>query len=343
MTSAVRPTSGPARAPALPADVGRLIVPLTLLAIGANILLTIVDVGWVVVNPALQGRVGTALLAAAVALPLHLRHVVFGLRGARPPAGNWTLAALALVNVLAVGALGDFWLLPFASLAVSILIVARWPWAAVLCAAVILSPLLLAAPPFLGQTPINGALYYMLAIAWRAVTQFVPVRLVATIRRVAAAREELQARAVIQERHRIDAELQTGVGDKLQHIIARATTAQSTLRRDAMEAAAELGRLVADSRGALSEVRRLVAGYRSRSLDAEVRAAVALLEASGARVRVEIATDVARDLPGDGTRRVIHDTLFTALQTDPGGAWVVRVTRDGAGAVRIAVSRDDTR
>src|SRR5262245_3219182 len=69
-------------------------------AIVANGLVPLV-VLWRVAIEADGASVRYAALAAAATIALHLRHVAFGLRDERPPAGMWTLAALAIVNVAA--------------------------------------------------------------------------------------------------------------------------------------------------------------------------------------------------------------------------------------------------
>ena len=325
--------------------INRLILPLTIVALGFNVVLTVVEVLRLplIPNGAGAGRIGSAALAALVALPLHVRHVLFGLRGQRPPAGGWTLAALAAVNVMALIAVGDAWSFQLPSLAVSILIVLRDPWASLLCGAVIVTPLFLSASAAVAATAGIGPVYLTFSVAFRTVTQFVPVQLVAIIKQVAAAREQLKSRAIVLERIRIDAELRTGVGHKLQHIIESGESAAGIAARDPTAAAEELRSLVAESRRALADARRLVAGYRSTSVSADAHAAARLLEASGARVRVVVDDDVS-DLTDAASRRAIHSALVRALEGNPGAAWLLRVGRGRAGlAVSVVPDEDAAR
>src|SRR5262245_50281703 len=74
-------------APAMPRDVVRLVAAIT---IGLNIALSLIDVWRIVFWPVPVDALRIAAVAAAFAIPLHIRHVVFGLRGQRPPAGAWT-------------------------------------------------------------------------------------------------------------------------------------------------------------------------------------------------------------------------------------------------------------
>src|SRR5215216_2250240 len=125
-------------APAITRDVVRQFAAA---AIGLNIALSLIDVWRIAYLAPDLGPVAAAALAAAIAVPLHIRHVVFALRGLRPPAGLGTLLALALVNAVAVPFVGNAWLFQFASLAVSILIVVPGRRGMILAGAVVLSPL----------------------------------------------------------------------------------------------------------------------------------------------------------------------------------------------------------
>src|SRR6266581_632429 len=69
-----------------------------LAVIGLNVVLAAVEFGRLALAPASASLAWLALVATACALPLHLRHVAYGLRGMRPPQSYWTLAALAAVN-----------------------------------------------------------------------------------------------------------------------------------------------------------------------------------------------------------------------------------------------------
>src|SRR5262249_30352764 len=93
-------------------------------AIAANAQLPLM-VLWKVTVLADRASLRYASLAAAATIVLHLRHVAFGLRDERPPAGAWMLAVLAIVDVAATVLVGRLWTVPFASLAVSVLTIAK--------------------------------------------------------------------------------------------------------------------------------------------------------------------------------------------------------------------------
>src|SRR5690349_5149531 len=117
----------PELAPVVTRDVVRAVAIAT---IGVNVALSLIDVwrnAFLIIKP--PGALGAAALAASLAIPLHIRHVLYGLRGERPPAGIWTLAALAVVNAVALAFVGQGWTFQLASLVVSILIVLPGAWA----------------------------------------------------------------------------------------------------------------------------------------------------------------------------------------------------------------------
>jgi DNA-binding CsgD family transcriptional regulator len=69
-----------------------------------------------------------ALLAVALYLPLHVRHVWFAAHTRRPPAGAWTLAAMAVIVIGALPLINSAWTLEFSWLAISVLMVMPRPW-----------------------------------------------------------------------------------------------------------------------------------------------------------------------------------------------------------------------
>ncbi len=254
-------------APTLARDVERVIA---VAAVALNILLSVIDVWRPAFVPAPSGALEAGVLAALVAVPLHIRHVLYGLRGERPPAGIWTLALLVLVNVIALRFVGAVWLMQFASLVVSILIVVPGVWGMVLATAVALSPFGLVGVQWYMENINEAGTYLVFAIIWRATTQYVPLRLTAAIRALDMAGRELEARAVVEARVRIDTELRTSVASALEQIVARGDTARVVAEQDPPTAAAELRQLVADSRGALAQARRLVAQFRGSSWRVEL-------------------------------------------------------------------------
>ena len=210
-------------------------------------------------------------------------------------------------------------------------------------ALVLVSPILLVRqpPPFLASpTTALAVIYLVLAIFWRAVTQFAPIRLAGTIRQVEAARRELETRAVVRERMRIDDELREGIGSRLQQIITHGDNALAAASNQVDIAIDELRRLVVGSRAALTEARRIVAGYQTPTARDNLAAAATLLESSGATVRVAVADDVPLDTPDDRFRLQIRDALMHVLRGEPSAAYLLQVTRAGD-SLSIAVTSEN--
>src|SRR5215468_12220789 len=114
-------------APVATSDIVRLIAGVL---IALTVALSIIDV-WQLAFTG-QGDLRAAMLAAAVTIPLHIRHLIYGVRGERPPAGAWTLAIMAVATFAGVFVAGPAFSREFAPLAVSIFIVVAGAWAFVL-------------------------------------------------------------------------------------------------------------------------------------------------------------------------------------------------------------------
>ena len=289
-----------------------------------------------------------AVTATACYLPLHLHHVYWAARGARPPAGGWTLAALAAVVTLALPFGGSHWLAVYAVVAASAMLVLRWPWSLLAAGGVVVAqaPLALVVDSPIPHAPI----YYVITVWWRASTLFVPIWLLGAIRRLEETRWALAAEAVVRERLRIDGELRRTVGVALSSITARGQRAAALDGTEAGALASEVRELVGGSRRALAEARRVVNGFHRPSLAGELEAAAALLAAAGIRSRVEVRGDpLAPDAEGVVGPRlraaaagVLRDSTVRAcvitVASGDGRVDVTVRTEDGTGAGRVETS-----
>src|SRR5262249_7322881 len=201
-------------APVATSDIVRLIARVL---IALTVALSIIDV-WQLAFTG-PGDLRAGILAAAVTVPLHIRHLIYGVRGERPPAGAWTLAMMAIATFAGVFTAGNGFLREFAPLAVSIFIVVPGAWAFVLVGALTIASLVMAGPFWYATiaAPLSGA-YFIFVIIWRTTTQIIPLRLLAVLRALDSASHTLEARAVVQARVRIDGELRSIVGPVLQSI-----------------------------------------------------------------------------------------------------------------------------
>ncbi|MPZ28985.1 MAG: hypothetical protein GEV12_21955 [Micromonosporaceae bacterium] len=226
------------------------------------------------------GHVAQALVATACYLPLHVRHVWYAVRGARPPGGGWTLAVMAVVVIGALPVVGTGWLIAFPMLAVSVLVVVRPPWSFLAVATLVAAP----APVTIAAGDAEWASYYTASVIWQGASLFVLVRLVGAARRLHAARLALAAEAVARERLRMDGELRRTLGTALAEILATGERAGRLARTDPAAATEALGSLVDGARAAMAQARRMVSRYQEAvepGSAAALRAAIAELLRDG--------------------------------------------------------------
>jgi two-component system sensor histidine kinase DesK len=166
------------------------------------------------------------------------------------------------------------------------------------------------------------------------------------------ARAELARMAVAEERERFARDLHDLLGHSLSVIALKAELAGRLLPDRAQEAAGEIAELEEVARGALSEVRDAVSGYRQPTLDDELAGAQMALSAAGIKAEVvrspaaldpavegilawavrEGATNVIRhsgahhckmtisSTPGDAGVEVVDDGLGSAATRRNGGS-----------------------
>jgi two-component system sensor histidine kinase DesK len=101
------------------------------------------------------------------------------------------------------------------------------------------------------------------------------------------AQGEVEHLAKVAERERIARDLHDVLGHTLSIIILKSELAGKLIDREPQRAKAEIADVEQTSRAALAEVRSTIRGYRSHSLDAEIRQAKATLETAGVSVKSE--------------------------------------------------------
>jgi signal transduction histidine kinase len=270
-----------------------------------------------------------ALVATAVFLPLHLRHVVYGLRGVRPRGAWWTLGAMAVVILGLLPVIGIGWVTMVQALVVSVFVLVRPPWSLIAVAALLLLPIPLAFA--MGVAEFGP--YYTTVIAWRSVP-YVLIWLVNAVRRLTAAQQELADEAVTRERLRIDDELRRTIGEALASIIARAQRAATAAPDDAE---AELQMLLRGSRGTLADARRMIHGYQRESLRTELETAVTLLAAGGIEVTLDLPDEDLAEAPSAGVQKSLRSGVTRLLGDAKTRSCVIHVIRqDGQIALRVA-------
>jgi two-component system sensor histidine kinase DesK len=167
------------------------------------------------------------------------------------------------------------------------------------------------------------------------------VRRRAQVRR---AQEEVDEMAAVAERERISRDLHDLLGHTLSVIALKSELASKLSAVDPARAAAEIRDVEQISRGALSEVRSAVEGFRSRGFAGELRNAGRAFEAAGVRfdaVGAEVRMPprqegvmalALREATTNVIRHARASTCRAELRTDDG--WLIlTVQDDGAGAV----------
>lgn len=276
-----------------------------------------------------HGRAAWALAATACYLPLHLRHVLYAVRGTRPSYGVATFLAMTAVIAAVIPMAGTLWLPTMHVIAVSALIVLRPRWSLPAVAAVVAAqtPLALA----LHSSLVDATSYYTLTVLWRSTAVFVPVWLLGTVRQLDAARQALARDAVLRERLTIDGELRRTLGIALAGIAARGERAGALVERSAVDAA--LHDLVASSRHTLAEARQLIRSYHRPSLRAELETAAVLLTAAGIDTRVVLRSDELPDAAPEFRARIRAATA-ALLRDGSARSCVLSVGADGQLDVR---------
>jgi two-component system sensor histidine kinase DesK len=302
-------------------------------AVGLSVLLPMIELGRIATYPAPVGPIVPAAIATACYLPLHLRHVLYALHGARPVGAGWTLAAMGVVIIGATPLVGVGWLFMFSPLAVSVLILVRLPWSFLVCVGLAgaMAPLALA----LGE-PGWSATYYPIQVVWRAATLFVLVWLVAAARQLQAARLALTDEAVFRERLQIEGELRATVADALARIAAQGEQAGEQAGRAPALARDGLQALVEGSRHALAEARRISSSYQQGSLHTELDVAVALLGAAGIETRLVLPTGDLSETVDESMRSTLRAATARLLSDDTIRHCIISVTRE-AGQLQLEV------
>jgi hypothetical protein len=284
-----------------------------------------------------------ALVATAAYLPLHLHHMYWASHGTRPPAGVWTLLALAAIVTVALPVAGPHWLPIYAVVVAAAVLVLPWPRSLLVAAGVVLAQAPLA---HMVDSPLpDASSYYVFTVWWRASSLFLPVWLLGAVRQLEATRRTLADDAVVGERIRIDRQLRATVVAALDAIATRGQRAVALVEpgdgpaevgglgagsREDLEG--EVRALVDGSRRALAEARQLISGYQQPSLAAELESASALLGAAGIATRVDLPPG---GLPpaatvGPAVRAALRTATTAVLHDDGVRSCVIAVTwQDG--------------
>lgn len=295
-----------------------------------------IQIGVVAASAAGLGKPAWALVATMIYAPLFARVAWSYVRGVRPSAAGWTLAAMTLVIIGAVPFAGGWFLPAFFAPTVTGLILLSWRWSLLWMAGLTAAqvPLALAFPVDLPSSPP----YFAFTLLWRTTSVFVPLWLVAAVRQLQAARRELAEDAVLRERLRVDSELRDTVGVALASIVARGHEAAALVERDTDSAGSKLVTLVQTSRGALTDTRQLLSGFRRPTLWAELATAADLLAAAGVETCL-VVPDGDPPIVDAEFRSELRSIMARLLRDDAVLACAMTVTSSN-GRVRLDIDVD---
>jgi hypothetical protein len=221
-----------------------------------------------------------AATATVLYVPLHLRHVAYGLQGRRPRGAVLTLLVMTAVMVTAWLAIGQLWIFMFASLAVSIMCTLPVRIAVVAAGLLVVSPLLYDWAPALSDTAYSGP-YLAITLVFRSTCLFVLVWLVAASARLRNVQTALAAAAVQEERAQMQDELQASLGVRLAELAELAGHADHLAAAGDATTDGALREVIRTSRATLAHVKGIVDSYQRVAARDEWRAAADLLTGAG--------------------------------------------------------------
>ena len=252
-------------------------------------------------------RRALAAVAALAFFPLHARHLHYGLKGERPPHALATLAAMAAIHVAALAVIGPAWSFMLATLAVSALIVLPAALGARRGRGRARSARSRPQALHPGEVVRNGdtVQYLVVSVVFRSVLQFALVWLVAATHELMRSRAALAEAATERERARIEGEVRSALERRAERSARRRVRPPAPRSPGPGQAPVlvALDRVLALSREALSDVRRIVAGARLEPAAAAEEARPERARRRRPDPRRRPRRLVARaDGPGDGDR-----------------------------------------
>ncbi len=299
-----------------------------------------------------SATVALVVVAWPLLVALELRLAAATSRG-EGPAGSRTrlLAAVALAASGLVFVAGQSWETAFwISAAIGLMAFGRRGQAVTLAVAVLVGAGVLLADPvpamgLFGVVAANvWAVAYMIALDVLAIGGlYASARLVAQVDELETTRAALARGAVDAERRRLSGDLHDVLGQSLTALSLKADLARRLVPADRARAAEEIDGLLRLATDQAAEVAAVTRGERTVELAVEVREAVALLEAAGARVTCDVRLDDVDPASGallgwvvrEGATNVLRHARprRCTLRIGAGaGTLVLELTNDGAGA-----------
>ncbi|GAA1991384.1 sensor histidine kinase [Amycolatopsis minnesotensis] len=286
------------------------------------------------------GIVVLAVSSGALLTFLHLRHVFAAAQGRRPAGWPITLTAQALVAVVPIIWLFEYWTAPMLSLGAAAMALLPTRWGRALAFTVLMVAFLViewAAVRTLGPT--EQIVNYVYTVGISAVFMLAlygTVRLIRLLNELHETRTELARSAVARERVRLSRDLHDLLGQSLSAISLKGDLAVRLLPIDTAAAHAEIAGVAQAARAALHDMNAVTRGEHAVVLGDEVTAAAALLAAAGVHTEV-IGTATPHPVLAwavrEGTTNLLRhsDATRCVLALGPGS---VEMTNDGVRSPR---------
>ncbi|MEU7740191.1 histidine kinase [Nonomuraea sp. NPDC049158] len=287
-----------------------------------------------------------AILLAAVAFALQLRHSLAAARGERPAGWRWSFAAILLLPYAPIWLLGLSWIsISTLTLASTVMLlrgrvriaVAAGQLGAWVVVQVIAT---LQTPGFSAWQVVLLALYAVVVPSLFAAALVGGARLVRLMNELEAARTELAATAVGEERIRVSRDLHDLLGQSLSAISLKGELALRLLVKDAGAARAEIESLTGVARDALHDVRAITRDEHAVSLRTEIDGAAALLGAAGVDTRLDVADLPSLPAPVQGALAwAIREGTTNLLRHSEAGSCTITLSRQ-SGRIRLEIVND---
>ncbi|MCK2218696.1 histidine kinase [Actinomadura sp. ATCC 31491] len=290
-----------------------------------------------------------AILLAALAGAIQLRHSLAAARGERPAGWPLTLTAIILIADVPIWWLGSNWegFGIFALASSVVLLRGR-----LMPAVAVVQLLINAAREMLVTVQADDwtvpqlllmGLYAVIATSLYAAALVGGARLALLVTELDATRAELAATAVGEERIRVSRDLHDLLGQSLSAIALKGDLALRLLINDTEAARAEIESLTGVARDALRDVRAITRDEHAVSLRTEIDGAAALLHAAGVETRLDVA-----DLPPltgpaqDALAWAIREGTTNLLRHSDARTCAIILSRDD-GKVHLEIVNDGVR
>lgn len=230
----------------------------------------------------------TGLVALLAVFALQLAHSRRGAERASPRSKAATLGAQAVLTYLPLVCFGVLWgaMAGFLGGSLLLLLPPRAAWSLYG-----LNGLSLLIPGVLKAMPVIDLVYMCQSTLLTGLVVYGLTRMSSLVDEVFAARVEMASMAVASERLRLARDLHDLLGYSLSAIVLKSELLQRLIRAQHDRADQEVEEVLAISRQALSDVRRVARSYRDMSLGSEVSSARSVLDA--AEVEVEVVLDAS--------------------------------------------------